>query len=178
MPLHLREIRVPLPAADAFEPRAGWSPVDPLPGVRFDRSFVSGSRYPDFVRLAYYRDDATSHIVAPIWFGEGAEGPPGHAHGGSLAAVLDEIMGVAAWNAGHQVVLARLATENRAMVPLGEVWLVEAWIERVEGRKVHTKAHIVGRDAAPFVSSEGLFVTIGLDSFRALYAASRDPQEL
>ena len=38
------------------------------------------------------------------------EGPPGHAHGGSMAAVLDEAMGAAAWMEGHLVVAVRLAT--------------------------------------------------------------------
>jgi hypothetical protein len=41
---------------------------------------------------------------------------PGYAHGGSVAAALDEAMGGAAWWAGHQSVAARLAVDSDVAV--------------------------------------------------------------
>ncbi len=151
----------------------GCHAIDPLPGVPFERSYVSGEPRGQRVRIAYYRRDDDGAIVAPCWFGPGCEGPPGHAHGGSLAAVLDEVMGVAAWNAGHAVVLARLVTENRAMLPLRVPVTATARVERVEGRKVTVRASIHDGDGSPFVESEGLFVTIGLERFQEMFRQAR-----
>lgn len=61
-----------------------------------NRQFLQG--HPD-LRLAYYRnlekDERGHHVLlGRAFFGSaGCEGPPGHAHGGSMAAVLDEAMG-------------------------------------------------------------------------------------
>ena len=79
----------------------GWTPIDPLGSVGTGRSFVSGEPDGDRLRVCYYRRDRDGALVGKIWFGPGAEGPPGHAHGGSMAAVLDEAMGAGAWLAGH-----------------------------------------------------------------------------
>lgn len=73
--------------------------------------------------------------MARVWFGPSTEGPLGHVHGGSMAAVLDEAMGVSAWIAGQTVVAAKLAVKYRTMLPLGKVTTIEAWISSVKGKK-------------------------------------------
>ena len=49
------------------------------------------------------------YVLADFTFDKRHQGPPGHADGGSLAAVLDEAMGAAVWLAGHSVVAAHLS---------------------------------------------------------------------
>ena len=150
----------------------GCEPIVPLPGVPFERSYVSGEPDGQRIRVRYFRRIDTHEIVAPCWFGPGCEGPPGHSHGGALAALLDEVMGVAAWNGGHAVVLARLTTHNRALLPLCTPLLCTASVVHVDGRKVDVRSAIVDLDGKPFVESDGLFVTIGLDRFRDMFNAA------
>lgn len=94
----------------------GWTPIEPLESVGTGRSFVSGEPSGDRLRVRYYRRERDRALVGKIWFGPGAEGPPGHAHGGSMAAVLDEAMGAGAWLAGHAVVAAKLTINFRRML--------------------------------------------------------------
>ncbi len=100
-----------------------------------------------------------------MWFGPSTEGPPGHVHGGSLAAVLDEAMGASAWIAGHTVVALKIAVKYRKMLPLGSVTTVEAWVSSVNGRKVLTQGRVFTEAGTVYTESEGLFIHIPPEKF-------------
>ena len=95
-----------------------------------------------------------------MWFGPGAEGPPGHAHGGSLLAVLDEVAGGTVWVNGYKVVLARFEADMRRPVPLGRVVVVEGEIQRIEGRKIWSDGIVRDLDGTVYVEARGLFVQL------------------
>lgn len=140
-----------------------WDPVDPFPQLRPQRSFVSDDPAGDRLRVAYFRrrnDDAAS-LRATVLFGPGTEGPPGHAHGGSVAAVLDEALGAAAWLAGHTVVVARLTVDFRAMVPIGTEATIDARVVSVDGRKVTCRARM-SAGGTLLAEAEALCVTVAL----------------
>jgi acyl-coenzyme A thioesterase PaaI-like protein len=147
---------------------AGWLPIDPLRLEGGPRSFVSGDPGGDRLRVRYFRRERDGRLVGRAWFGPGAQGPPGHAHGGSMAAVLDEAMGAAAWMEGHLVVAVRLATSFQRMLPLGTDALLEAWVERVEGRKVWTLGRLLDGDGEPFAEADALFVKLDPARFMPL----------
>jgi hypothetical protein len=149
----------------------GWADIDRLPSAPFGSSYVSGEPDGQRVRIRYFYCPATERVMAPVWFGPGCVGPPGHAHGGALAAVLDEVMGLASWYRGIPCLLARLVTENRQKLPLERVWRVEAWIASHEGRKLTIRGHILDDEGRPFVESEGLFIDIGAEGFERLFAS-------
>lgn len=150
----------PAAAAPAVEPEPDWTPVDPLRIEGGRGSFVSGEPEGRRLRVAYFRRGSDGRLVGRAWFGPGAAGPPGHAHGGSMAAVLDEAMGAAAWMAGHPVVAVHLATDFERMLPLGTDATLEAWVERVEGRKVHTRAVLADRAGEIFAAATAIFVRL------------------
>ena len=60
-------------------------------------SFVEGDPQGDRLRIRMFVRESDCRLLSKVWFGPQAEGPPGHAHGGSQAAILDHTMGVAAW---------------------------------------------------------------------------------
>ncbi len=120
--------------------------------------FVSGEPDGDRYRAAYYRNSKQA-LRARIWFGPATEGPPGAAHGGAIAAVLDEVLGLAAWAAGYPVVVGNLNISFRNMLPLGEVTTVETEIVSVEGRKVMVHGKVCCGDVV-FASAECLCITI------------------
>jgi acyl-coenzyme A thioesterase PaaI-like protein len=161
-----REVRPASPPEVVTEP--GWTPIEPprLEGGR--GSFVSGNPEGDRLRVRYFWRGGPRPLVGRAWFGPGAEGPPGHAHGGSMAAVLDEAMGAAAWTAGHRVVAVQLDTSFRRMLPLGTDALLEAWVEGVEGRKVKTAGRLMDDQGELFAEAQAIFVTLDPERFGPL----------
>lgn len=154
---------------DLNTPEPGWERmVDPLRAIGADPAFVTGDPEGRRIRIRYFRRPADRRLVGKVWFGPGCEGPPGHAHGGSIAAAMDEAMGAAAWAEGHSVVAARLQIHYRNMTPLERVLVFEAWIEAVEGRKVTCRGALKDRDGRVICESDGLFLTIGMDRFKEL----------
>jgi len=162
-----------LEAAPRVVAEAGWTPVEPLRIEGGRGSFVSGDPEGDTLRVAYFQRQGDGHLVGRAWFGLGTQGPPGHAHGGSTAAVLDEAMGAAAWQAGHAVVAVNLDVDLMRMLPLGTDTRFDAWVERVDGRKVYCRARLFGADdpageKGDFARASGLFLTLSEERFHAL----------
>lgn len=149
-----------------FEPallagEAGWEAIELPPVYPNQGSFlhdVEGSA--GKVRLAYFRAPGDSALLGKAWFGPLCLGPPGHAHGGSLAAVLDEAMGLACWMGGHTVVAASITVDFLRLVPLGQVTRLCTQVTAVEGRKVRTQGTIEDASGAAYTRATGLFVVL------------------
>ncbi|WP_412070004.1 PaaI family thioesterase [Rubrivirga sp. IMCC43871] len=139
----------------------GWQPLASFATAMGTESFVSTDDDGDRIRVRYYTDDA-GHVWARAWFGPGAEGPPGHAHGGALAALLDEAMGMAALASGRIVVAARIEVDFRALVPLRQVVTAEVAVGEAVGVKVPVRA-VLRRGDRVVCESTGLFVEVGTE---------------
>lgn len=151
-------------------PEPGWVPVNPFPEIERTRSFVSGDPDGDRLRLAYYRRDSDGRLVGKAWFGPGCQGPPGFAHGGSVAAVLDEAMGAAAWLEQHAALVVRLVVDVRRMLPLGTETVFEAWMTDVQGRKVTVRATLVDPQGNLVAEAEGLFIVLSPEQMDGIKA--------
>jgi uncharacterized protein (TIGR00369 family) len=97
-------------------------------------------------------------IVAQFAFDEHKEGPPGHAHGGAVAAVLDEAMGAAAFENDRPGFTATMTVNYRASVPLNNPVEVRARIDRIQGSKTFASAEIVLPDGKIAADSTGMFI--------------------
>jgi len=163
----------PLPA-DALDPEPGWLPLGdwPFPTGKPGR-FVSGDESGTRFRLRYYRDAAEPECMhGKVWFGPGAEGPPNHAHGGSMAALLDEAAGMAAWGAGIPVVAATLTTHFKRMLPLLRVVEFESHIVSRKDRRVIIEARLFDGDTV-YATADALFMVINERMGRALDKAAK-----
>lgn len=150
-----------------------WEPVSPFPAMASGRSFVSGNPEGNGLRVRYFKNKSSGNLLAKAWFGPETEGPPGFAHGGSMAALLDEVMGGMAWMSGHPVLAARLVNDFRQSLPLGTVVQAEGVIESINGRKVHTRGALRGMDGQVFCEGQGLFIILDekqLDIFKKRFA--------
>ena len=145
-----------------------WTPFRPFRLEAGRGTFVSSDPPGDRLRVAYFERPVPPRLVGRAWFGPGAEGPPGHAHGGSIAAVLDEAMGAAIWIEGRIVVAVRLVTDFRRMLPLGTDARLEAWVTGGERRKVEARGRLSGDDGTLFAEAEGIFVEVDPTRFRDL----------
>ena len=134
-----------------------WHPFDAPALVGTSLRFVSGEGDGNRYRVRYYKNPQ-GQLRARIWFGPETEGPPGHAHGGSMAAVLDEVLGLAAWTAGYPVVVGNLNVSFRNLLPLEEVVTVDSDIVSVNGRKVMVAGRI-RRGETVFAEGECLCIT-------------------
>jgi acyl-coenzyme A thioesterase PaaI-like protein len=137
---------------------AEWVPFDAPSLVGESLRFVSGDPEGNRFRARYFRNDK-GELRARIWFGPETEGPPGHAHGGSIAAVLDEVLGLAAWTAGYPIVVGNLNVSFRSLLPLQQVVTVETDIISAEGRKVMVHGRICSGDTV-YAEGECLCITI------------------
>lgn len=149
-------------------PATDWSAVQ-LPHVLLEDNFVSGDSSGRRLSVRYFRNDPDRSLRAKVLFGPAAQGPPAHAHGGSMAAILDEAMGGAAWMQGHPVVAAELTTRFKVMLPLGTRCIVEAWVSHVDGRKVRVAGRLKqnGGDII-YAEGEALFIALDPKKFGAL----------
>jgi acyl-coenzyme A thioesterase PaaI-like protein len=137
----------------------GCRPIDPFPAIRPQRSFVSDNPDGDRIRLAYYRCGDEPILRAKAWFGTGAQGPPGQAHGGAIASVLDEAAGATGWMLGYRVLVARLTVDFRKMVALGTDATIEASIVGVDGRKITCRVRMTDGNVL-LAEAEALLVTL------------------
>ncbi|MCM2322985.1 MAG: PaaI family thioesterase [Oligoflexia bacterium] len=146
-----------------------------LTKVRMDfhnTSFVSGGLPgEDRIRLQYFFRERDGHFFAEISTGKYAEGPPGHVHGGAMAGILDEAMGVMVWYNRHPVLTAKLNVDFRKPLPLGLAVVMESRIERIEGRKVYAYGEIRREDTI-YASGTGLFVKMPLEKFPEMERAA------
>ncbi|MBI4616962.1 MAG: PaaI family thioesterase [Planctomycetes bacterium] len=131
-------------------------PGNPLPG--HGPCFVCGVENSLGLGVQFHFDPQTGRVRAHFAPGEAQQGAPGFAHGGSLAAPLDEAMGAAAWCAGHRAMAVHLEFDYRKAVPLGTPLLLSGWVTETNGRKIHTKGEARFPDGAVAVESRGLFV--------------------
>jgi acyl-coenzyme A thioesterase PaaI-like protein len=154
-------------------PEEGWSAMPMADGVRRN-NFVSGDSSGQRLTVEYYRYDADGSLRAKAIFGPAAQGPPGHAHGGSMAAVLDEAMGAAAWVAGHMVVAAELTTRFKGMLPLGTRCVVAGRVESVSGRRVRVSGLVCDVEGHVFSEGEAIFVKLREDQIRRLAGIGSD----
>jgi acyl-coenzyme A thioesterase PaaI-like protein len=135
----------------------GWVPFEANALVGESLKFVSGDPEGDRFRVKYYRDQ-DGHLHARIWFGPETEGPPGHAHGGSIAAVFDEVLGLAAWAAGYPIVVGNLNVSFRKILPLHEVVTLSSQVISIEGRKIKVHGRICCGDAV-YAEGDALCIT-------------------
>ncbi len=142
----------------------GWKELEYPEQYHKEPSFVIGDQSKDRLKVKYFIRESDQRFFGRVFFGREAQGPPGHAHGGSMAAVLDEAMGFSAWIAGYTVVAAKIVVEYIEMLPVNSVVTVEAWVGSVDGRKVTTKARLYAGDVI-FSTAEGLFINIPAEKF-------------
>jgi acyl-coenzyme A thioesterase PaaI-like protein len=137
---------------------AGWTPFDAPALVGETLRFVSGEPEGNRFRIRYFKN-AKGQLRARVWFGPETEGPPGHAHGGSIAAILDEVLGLAAWTAGYPIVVGNLNVSFRSLLPLQQVVTVKTEVVSAEGRKVKIHGSICLGDTV-YALGEALCITI------------------
>jgi uncharacterized protein (TIGR00369 family) len=88
------------------------------------------------------------------------QGPPGYAHGGVIAAALDEAMALLVFERGTFAVTGRLEIDLVAPVPVGTFVRVSAQLEGEGGRTLALSAEAAGEDGRRLAAARGTFVRV------------------
>jgi acyl-coenzyme A thioesterase PaaI-like protein len=78
-------------------------------------------------------------VMGDAVFTEPYEGPPGHCHGGFIAAAFDEVLGMTQSLTGRPGMTGKLSVTYRSPTPLHSKIRFKGWVEKVDGRKIFTK---------------------------------------
>lgn len=119
--------------------------------------FVCGKENPHSIGLTMFVDEQ-GVLTSEFTLNETHQGPPGHTHGGASAAILDEVMGLVVWAAGHQVVAASIHIQYHKPLPLHQPLLAVARITQVEKRKIFSTGEIRLAGSTIAVSGSGVYV--------------------
>ncbi len=141
-------------------PEDGWLELKFPKEYGMGRSYVGGDSDALRLQVKYFIRRSDKRFFAKVFFGINAQGPPAHAHGGSMAAVLDEAMGLGAWAADQSVVAAKVSIEYLRMLPLNTYTIIEVMLDKIEGRKVWMRAEIKDVEGKVYSKGEGLYINV------------------
>lgn len=110
--------------------------------------------------LKFFFDEENRRTWCRFRLSRRYQGPPGHAHGGIIATILDEAMGKV--NKFRSVVALTKSMEIEYLkpVPLGKPLLVEGLERSMRGRKHVNSAEIRDGEGATLARSRGVFIAI------------------
>ena len=92
------------------------------------------------------------------------EGAPGYVHGGAVSTILDDALGMLLFVLRRPAVTARLEVDFRRPAYLGRPFDVEAWVDRLEGRKLWMVAEL-REDGDLIAEGRGLFLEVDPEHF-------------
>jgi len=122
--------------------------------------FGCGHDNPEGMRLKFRLDEERSRFVGKFRLARRYQGPPGHAHGGIIATILDEAMGKVN-KLRHVIALtSEMKIQYLKPVPLGQPIVAEGWELRVRGRRHVNAAELRNAKGEVLARSRGVFIAI------------------
>ena len=104
-------------------------------------------------------------VVADYTFGDAHSGAPGIAHGGTVAALVDDLLGYALYVVREPGVTRRLEVDYLSPVLVGTPYEVRGRVDRRDGRKLFCSCEGVAPDGTVAFRGTGLFVVVPLSHF-------------
>lgn len=111
-------------------------------------------------------------VRATVTYGDAYEGPPGCLHGGFIAAIFDEILGLAQALSGAPGMTGRLEVTYRSPTPLNAELEVVGRLDGVHGRKIMTSGEIRVGDRL-CAEAVGTFISVKPGTFSSLDLSRR-----
>ena len=130
--------------------------------VRLQKNFcfACGKNNPEGMRLRFSYDEERDCFLCRFRLTKRYTGPPGHAHGGIIATILDEAMGKVN-KLRHVVALtSSITVDYLKPVPLNQPLRVESREVSVHGRYHTNEAEILNQKGEVLARSKGRFIAI------------------
>ena len=122
--------------------------------------FGCGGDNPEGLGLKFAFDEERNSFVCRLKLSRRHTGPPGHAHGGIIATILDEAMGKANRITQVTAVTKKMTVEYCRLVPLGKPLIAEGWQRGGSGRVHVNVAELRSAEGEILARSEGTFIAI------------------
>jgi acyl-coenzyme A thioesterase PaaI-like protein len=103
-------------------------------------------------------------VLAHSTLGAAYEGPPGCVHGGIIAGLFDELLGIANITAGVGAMTGTLTIRYRNPTPLYTDLRLAGHTDRIEGRKVFTSGTLHAGDLL-CAEADGIFISVDHQRF-------------
>lgn len=97
-------------------------------------------------------------VRGTVHFGLAHVGPPYRAHGGVVASVFDQVLGVATIAAGSPGMTGSMTVKYRRATPLHEDLRIEAACTGGEGRTSHARGFIYDAEGRVTAEAEAMFI--------------------
>ncbi|XP_077628710.1 acyl-coenzyme A thioesterase THEM5 [Crocuta crocuta] len=92
------------------------------------------------------------------------EGPPGFAHGGSLATMMDETFSKTAYLAGEGLLTLSLNIRFKNLIPVGSLAVLNVDVEKIEDQKLYISCITQSRDKQiVYAKCSGVFLQLQLE---------------
>src|SRR5215467_11973587 len=125
-----------------------------------NRCFACGKDNPEGMHLKFYVDEASRHAICRFQLARRYQGPPGHAHGGIIATILDEAMGKVNKLRNVIALTRSMNVEYLRPVPLGKALTVTGREQSVNGREHVNVAEITSEGGEVLARSTGRFIAV------------------
>jgi uncharacterized protein (TIGR00369 family) len=122
--------------------------------------FVCGMNNPDGMRLKFTLDEERQTFVCRFRLAKRYTGPPGHAHGGIIASILDEAMGKVNKLRHVIAVTKEMTVEYLKLVPLNKPLRVESREVSIHGHQHVNAAEILNQKNEVLARGRGTFIAI------------------
>lgn len=141
---------------------------------RKNHCFGCGHDNPHGMRLKFSLDEESRQAICHFKLSRKYTGPPGYAHGGIIATILDEAMGKV--NKFRNVLALTGSMEIKYLrpVPLGQPLTVTSAEERVDGRRHINMAEISNAKGEVLARSTGTFIAIDPEKMFARHKLPAD----
>jgi acyl-coenzyme A thioesterase PaaI-like protein len=108
--------------------------------------------------------DEQQRVLCRVHLAPQFQGPPGHAHGGIIATLLDEAMSKANRHRNIVAMTRHMSIDYRRPVPLETDLVLEGWSEddagSASGRKHQCSAEIRDASGTVLASATGIFIEV------------------
>ena len=139
--------------------------LQPLAHGALNRCFGCGQANRTGLRLKFFVDEQQT-IFCRVRLARRFEGPPGHAHGGVIATLLDEAMSKANRQFGVLAMTRQMEVEYLKPVPLAAgLTLVGRHLE-ASGRIHRCEAEIANESGVVLARAKGLFIEVKPEMLR------------
>ena len=131
----------------------------PLAHGTQNHCFGCGDANAQGLQLKFYVD-AEGRVLCRFQLAMHFQGPPGYAHGGIIATLLDEAMSKATRGRGITAMTRQMSIEYLRPVPLGRKLVLEGHSALDAGRKQRCSAELRDAEGTVLAKATGLFIEV------------------
>ena len=157
-------------------PSAARDPNPAPSGWKREFCFGCGPSNPGGLQLKFVLGPGGDSYVCEFELSAQFGGPPGHAHGGVVATIMDEAMSKANRLRSRVALTRRIEIDYLRPVPLGRPLIVEGRSGSVRGRASYNRAELRNSEGVVLARSRGKFLVVDAEKMfaRELRAERRE----